>query len=227
MSLFVQLAAVFFKIGLFTIGGGLAMLPLIRGEMLACGWMTEAEFLDILAVAEMTPGPMAVNTATFVGYRLGGVAGALTATLALALPSLLTVCLLGALWRRHRKDPASVRILAVARPVIAGLVLAAALGLFAACVFPGPGESSLRDPEDRGQVQNPSPGPRTLNPPLARSADAAPAAAGGWALPGGRALDGRALAVFAGVFLATWRFRVNPLLALAGGGAAGFLLHSL
>ncbi len=230
MSLFVQLAAVFFKIGLFTIGGGLAMLPLIRGEMLAYGWMTEAEFLDILAVAEMTPGPMAVNTATFVGYRLGGVAGALTATLALALPSLLTVCLLGALWRRHRKDPASVRILAVVRPVIAGLVLAAALGLFAACVFPGAGESSPREPEDRGQVQNPSPEPRTPNPSLARTADAAsaaPAAAGDRALPGGRALDGRALAVFAGVFLATWRFRVNPLLALAGGGAAGFLLHSL
>lgn len=189
MSLLVQLAAVFFKIGLFTIGGGLAMLPLIRDEMLTYGWMSEAEFLDVLAVAEMTPGPMAVNTATFVGFRLGGVIGALTATLALALPSLLVVCLLGAIWQRHRKDPASVRILAVVRPVIVGLVLAAALGLLVACVFP--------------------------------IADA------GWLRLGGRALDGRALVVFTGVFMATWRFRVNPLLALAGGGTVGFLLHSI
>ncbi len=188
MSVLLQLAAVFFKIGLFTLGGGLAMLPLIRDEMLAHGWMSETDFLDILAVAEMTPGPMAVNTATFVGFRIGGVVGALAATLALALPSLLVVCLLGALWRRHRSDPASVRVLAVLRPVIAGLVLAAALGLFAACVLPlSVGEAGL----DR------------------------------------RILDWPALAVCVGVFVATWRTRVNPLLALACGGLAGFALYSL
>ena len=136
MSVLVQVSLVFLKIGLFTLGGGLAMLPLIRDEMLAYGWMSEAEFLDILAVAEMTPGPMSVNTATFVGYRLGGVSGALVATLSLALPSLLVVCVLGAWWKRHRKDPASVRVLSLLRPVIAGLVLAAALGLFAASVLP-------------------------------------------------------------------------------------------
>jgi chromate transporter len=155
MSVLFQLVAVFFKIGVFTIGGGLAMLPLIRNEMLAHGWMSETEFLDILAVAEMTPGPMAVNIATFVGFRVGGVAGALVATLALVLPSLLVVCLLGAVWRRHRNAPASVRVLASLRPVVVGLVLAAALGLFAACVLPvmiGEGGFDARTIDWRGLV---------------------------------------------------------------------------
>jgi len=183
-----HLAAVFAKIGLFTLGGGLAMLPLIRGEMLARGWLSEAEFLDILAVAEMTPGPMAVNTATFVGYRLGGLAGALAATLALAAPSLLIVCAFGALWRRHRDDPAGRRVLALLRPTIAGLVLAAALGLCAACILTGGagGEGS-----GRGDF------------------------------------DAVGLVVCAGVFAATWRYRVNPLLGLACGGLAGFALRAL
>ncbi|MBM4163048.1 MAG: chromate transporter [Lentisphaerae bacterium] len=188
MSVLFQLMAVFFKIGFFTIGGGLAMLPLIRSEMLAHGWMSETEFLDILAVSEITPGPMAINTATFVGFRVGGVAGALVATLALVLPALLMVCLLGAVWRRTRNAPASVRVLALLRPVVAGLVLAAALGLVAACVLP------VR------------------------------IGAGGFDT---RTVEWRALVVFAGVGGATWHYRINPLLGMAGGALAGFVLYSL
>ncbi len=81
--IFLQLFfCLFFKIGLFTIGGGYAMLAIIQEEIIRHGWMTSAEFVDIVGVAEMTPGPIAVNAATFVGYRSAGVAGALIATAA-------------------------------------------------------------------------------------------------------------------------------------------------
>lgn len=130
------LAVAFFRIGLLTIGGGMAMLPLMQAEMLAQGWMTEVEFLDILGVAEMTPGPMAVNTATFVGYRVSGIAGSAVATTALCLPSLLCVCLLGFLWTRNRNHPLAGRVMTILRPVVSGLILAVALVLLNGCLFP-------------------------------------------------------------------------------------------
>ena len=82
-----KLFVTFFKIGLFTIGGGYAMLALIRQEIVRHGWLTVQEFVDIVGIAEMTPGPIAVNAATFVGYRTAGLGGALLATAGVALPS--------------------------------------------------------------------------------------------------------------------------------------------
>ena len=81
-----QLFYSFFKIGLFTIGGGYAMLAIIQQEIVRYGWLTRAEFVDIVSIAEMTPGPIAVNAATFVGYRSAGLAGALAATTASFCP---------------------------------------------------------------------------------------------------------------------------------------------
>ena len=78
----------FFKIGAFTFGGGYAMIPLIRREIAQReGWLEDREILDVLAVSESTPGPMAVNTATFVGYRVAGNLGAALATFGVVLPS--------------------------------------------------------------------------------------------------------------------------------------------
>ena len=77
-----SLYGIFLKIGLFTIGGGYAMIPLMEREIITRhGWLTAAEFLDIVAVAEVTPGPLAINAATFIGYRLGGFGGAMLASL--------------------------------------------------------------------------------------------------------------------------------------------------
>ena len=129
MMQLLKLFLVFAKIGLFTIGGGMAMLPLVRNEMLARGWLTELEFVDILGISEATPGPMAINCATFVGWRVAVLAGAATATLALILPSLICVLLFGIVWRRYRNHPGMARVLAVLRPIIAGLILAMALRL--------------------------------------------------------------------------------------------------
>ena len=82
-----KLFITFFKIGLFSFGGGYGMLPLMLEETLKNGWLTEAEFVNFLAIAESTPGPIAINSATFVGYRTCGFWGSVCATLGVVLPS--------------------------------------------------------------------------------------------------------------------------------------------
>ena len=87
-----QLFAAFFKIGAFTFGGGYAMIPLIQREVVEWrGWITDADILEIVAIAESTPGPIAINAATFVGYRVCGLPGALAATLGVVLPSFVII----------------------------------------------------------------------------------------------------------------------------------------
>lgn len=136
MNLFFKLAYVFFKIGILTVGGGLAMIPIIQHEMVSRGWLDNQQFLDILGIAQMTPGPMSVNTATFVGYRVIGaahpgsvwtaVAGALVGTLAVCAPSLICINLFGAFWNRNRNHPCMMRVFDILRPLVTGLVITAA-----------------------------------------------------------------------------------------------------
>ena len=96
-----QLFLTFLKIGAFTFGGGYAMIPLVQRETVEkYGWITDDDLLDIVAIAESTPGPIAVNSATFVGYRVGGTAGALLASLGVILPSFTVVLLVSFLLRR-------------------------------------------------------------------------------------------------------------------------------
>ena len=137
MNIFIKLATVFFKIGILTVGGGLAMIPIIQHEMVSRGWLDNRQFLDILGIAQMTPGPMSVNTATFVGYRVAGAAhpgsvtlavlGALVGTVAVCMPSLLCVNLLGGVWQRNRNHPCMVRVFDILRPLVTGLVITAAV----------------------------------------------------------------------------------------------------
>ena len=139
MNLFVKLAYVFFKIGLLTVGGGLAMIPIIQYEMVRRGWLDNQQFLDILGIAEMTPGPISVNTATFVGYRViadaytGSLAlavlGALVGTVAVCTPSLLCGNLFGAFWSRNRNHPCMSRVFSIMRPLVTGLIITAAVSL--------------------------------------------------------------------------------------------------
>ena len=95
MKLLGTLFLTFLKIGAFTFGGGYAMVALLEAEFVEKrGWLTQEEFLDMTAIAESTPGPMAVNSATYLGYRLGGFGGAAVSTLAVALPSFLIIYLI-------------------------------------------------------------------------------------------------------------------------------------
>ena len=92
---------VFFKIGLFTFGGGYAMLPIIQKEIIENHkWISEEDMLDIVAIAESTPGPISVNTATIVGYKTAGVLGALFATVGLAIPSLVIIFIISFFYQK-------------------------------------------------------------------------------------------------------------------------------
>lgn len=122
-----QLVVVFFKIGLFTFGGGYAMLPLIQQEISHHQWLSSAEFIDIIAIAEMTPGAIAVNMATFIGFRTGGILGSIVATTAIALPSFIFINSLARFWKTHREHQIVKRVFAGIRPAVVGLIGAAAV----------------------------------------------------------------------------------------------------
>ncbi len=125
--IYLNLLLSFIKIGLFNFGGGYAMIPLIQREIESNGWITSAEFIDIIAIAEMTPGPIAVNTATYVGYKTAGIAGGLFATLGVSLPSLLIVMFISGFFFKYRKDPVYLSIFYGIRPVITALIASAAI----------------------------------------------------------------------------------------------------
>ena len=100
-----QLFLTFFKIGTFTFGGGYAMIPLIQREAAEKhGWVTDEDILEIVAIAESTPGPIAINAATFVGYRARGFLGALCATLGVVLPSFLIILAIASVLREFREN---------------------------------------------------------------------------------------------------------------------------
>lgn len=109
----------FFRIGLFTIGGGYAMIPLMQKEIIAQSWLTQAEFLDIVAIAEMTPGPISINAATFVGYKLNGVLGAALATFGVVAPSLIIMVIFSHLLRKLKASKYAIALQGIAITVAA------------------------------------------------------------------------------------------------------------
>lgn len=125
--IYLQLFLTFFEIGLFTFGGGYAMIALIREKTLAFGWLAESELLNMVAVAESTPGPIAVNMATFVGSAQGGILGSLLATLGVVLPSFLIILLISALIRNFLKYKGVKAFLGGVRPCVVALILATAM----------------------------------------------------------------------------------------------------
>ena len=132
-----QLAWTFFLIGAFTIGGGYAMLSLIQSEVVVKhAWISESVFTDIVAVSQMTPGPVGINTATYVGYQVlqsttgsawMGVLGSLTATLALILPSFLIMLLIVRFYMQFRSSTLYAGTMTFVKPTVAGLIGAAAV----------------------------------------------------------------------------------------------------
>lgn len=125
----------YLKIGLFGFGGGYAMLSLIQHEAVEVihpgetgPWLTSQEFTDIVAISQMTPGPIGINSATYIGYvTTGNVFGAVVATFAVCLPSFLLVLLVSRFLIRHSENPYVKSIFAGLRPVVVGLIAAAAL----------------------------------------------------------------------------------------------------
>lgn len=114
---------VFAKIGSFTIGGGYAMIPLIREELVKRGWISEEELPDIIALAQSAPGVLAVNMSIFAGYKMRGFKGSVAATLGSSLPSFLIILLIAMLFTGYQDNPVVVRIFKGIRPVVVSLIL--------------------------------------------------------------------------------------------------------
>lgn len=148
--IFVQLFFSYLKIGFFGFGGGYAMLSLIQNEIVVQqGWLTNGEFADIIAISQMTPGPIAINSATYIGYTLGietggvwyGILGAVVATLAVCLPALTLMLLITRFFFKLKNNPYVEGAMWGMRPVVIGMIASAALLL----IFPHTGNPDERN----------------------------------------------------------------------------------
>lgn len=151
--LFLQLFYTFFKIGLFGFGGGYAMLSMIQGEVVTrYGWLSSQEFTDIVAISQMTPGPIGINSATYVGYTTiahafgpaWGVVGSCVATFAVVFPSFILMLAISRFFLKYQKHPAVESVFRGLRPAVVGLLASAALLLMTADNFGSPTASTYQ-----------------------------------------------------------------------------------
>ncbi|MBR6185447.1 MAG: chromate transporter [Clostridia bacterium] len=128
----------FLQIGLFSIGGGYAAIPLIQSQAVEThAWLSAEQFLDLATIAEMTPGPIGINAATFVGMRISGLPGALMASLGFVFPSLVIVSALSVCYMRYREMPLLKSVLSSLRPAVVALIAAAGLNMLLQVAFGG------------------------------------------------------------------------------------------
>ncbi len=147
MNIYLKLIWAYLKIGIFGFGGGYAMLSLVEHAVVDPGWITETMFTDIVAISQMTPGPIGINSATYIGFvapgsvnpelssPLWGILGSVLATLAVVLPSFFLVIYSSHFIRRHQKSGAIKAIFSGLRPVVVGLIASAAILLMNAANF--------------------------------------------------------------------------------------------
>lgn len=139
--IFLELLWSFFQIGLFSIGGGYAAMPLIQHQVVDVRpWLTMTQFADIMTIAEMTPGPIAINSATFVGIQVAGIPGAVVATLGCVLPSCVIVMALAYIYYRFRRLTMVQGVLGGLRPAVVAMIASAGLSLMILSFF---GQRSL------------------------------------------------------------------------------------
>lgn len=137
MSTLMQLFFSFIQVGLFSVGGGYAAIPLIQNQIVEVhGLMTLAEFTDLITIAEMTPGPISINSATFVGMRLAGVPGVLLCTLGCILPSFFLCLALAHFYYKYRNFQGVQTVLSALRPAVVALIASAGLSILMLGLFP-------------------------------------------------------------------------------------------
>lgn len=197
VGLLLQIALTFFVIGAFTIGGGYAMLSLLQEEVVVThAWMTEGTFADVVAISQMTPGPIGINAATYVGYDVlfqatglhwVGVAGSAVATLSLILPSFIIVLLIVKFYTKFRGSTLYEGTMGWLRPTVVGLIAAAAVILVLKVTWSGgvPSFAVVRD----------------------------------------NFVDWKSWVLLAAAFAAGMWGRVNPILIIIAGAILGFLLY--
>lgn len=135
---FLQLLLSFMQVGLFSVGGGYAAIPLIQNQVVEQhGWLTLQEFADLVTIAEMTPGPIAINSATFVGTRIAGFPGAVIATFGCILPSCIIVSILAVIYNRYKNLSMLQSVLSSLRPAVVALIAAAGISILWQVLFAG------------------------------------------------------------------------------------------
>ncbi|HIX66345.1 MAG TPA: chromate transporter [Candidatus Anaerotruncus excrementipullorum] len=133
-----QLFWSFLQVGLFSFGGGYAAMPLIQGQIVELhGWLTMEEFTDLVTISQMTPGPIAINSATFVGVKLAGLPGALVATLGCVLPSCIIVLLLARLYLKYRSLDLLQGVLHSLRPAVVAMIASAGVSILLTALWEG------------------------------------------------------------------------------------------
>lgn len=134
--IYLQLFLVYFQIGAFAFGGGYAAMPLIQSLVVeGKGWLTMSEFADLTTIAEMTPGPIAVNSATFVGQKMAGLSGAVVCTLGCIFPSLIIVLILAYLYTKFSNLDIVKKVLGQMRPAVVAMIASAGIGILLMALF--------------------------------------------------------------------------------------------
>lgn len=129
MMIWLKLFLTFFKIGLFTFGGGYAMLPLIEKEVMNNNWMSIEDLVNFVAVSESTPGPFAVNISTYVGSVVGGIGGSICATLGVVMPSFIIILLLAKCYQQFKDSKTVKGIMNGLHPAVVGLIATAVMSI--------------------------------------------------------------------------------------------------
>lgn len=138
VAMLIKLFISFLKIGLFSFGGGYAALPIIQEEVVDLNnWLSLSEFNDLITISQMTPGPIAINSATFVGTRLAGLPGALAATLGCVLPSAIIVGTISYFYKKYKNLDAMTNVLYFLRPAIVSMILIAGIQILRTAFFAG------------------------------------------------------------------------------------------
>ena len=136
--IYIQLFLSFVQIGLFSVGGGYAAIPLIQSQVVEThGWLTMNEFTNLITIAEMTPGPIGVNSATFTGLQIAGIPGAIAATFGSIFPSCILVSILALVYCKYKETSAISNILSSLRPAVVALITAAGFSMFQTAVLSG------------------------------------------------------------------------------------------
>ena len=143
--IYFQLFLSFFQIGLLSFGGGYAAMPLIQGQVVqGHGWLSMSEFTDLITISQMTPGPIAVNSATFVGIKIAGIPGALVATFGCILPSCILVTLLAKLYLKYREMAMLQGILHSLRPAVVAMIGSAGISILVTAFWSSEGDTVIR-----------------------------------------------------------------------------------
>ena len=135
--IYLELLFTFFYIGLVTFGGGYAMLPLIQQTVIQNGWIEPEPFIDFIAVSESTPGPFAINMATYIGIERGGLPGAFFATLGVVLPSFIIILIVANIYEKFQKSTLIKGLMSGLKPAVIGLIASAVLEIGKTALFHG------------------------------------------------------------------------------------------